>query len=89
MNKDEIKELIAIMDEAELTSLRIVEGDKEIALERKPAAGITPTTLPGLAERVEALLSGKAQAHESAAIADDITDDDNTVLVRSPMVGTF
>lgn len=89
MNKDEIKELITIMDEAELTSLRIVEGDKEIALERKPAAGITPTTLPGLAERVEALLSGKAQAHESAAIADDITDDDNTVLVRSPMVGTF
>ena len=38
MDKNEVKEYIALMDEAGLTTLRVVEGDKEIFLERKPAA---------------------------------------------------
>ena len=87
MDKSEIKELIELMNEAELTSLRIVEGDKEISLERKPASGIMPSHLPGLAERVEQLLEGKAQSHENAAVIEK--EDDASMLVRSPMIGTF
>lgn len=87
MEKSEIQELIDLMTEADLSSLRIVEGDKEISLERKPAPGIAPSHLPGLAERVEQLLESKAQSHEDAGIITE--EDDQSVLVRSPMVGTF
>lgn len=77
MDKNEVKEYIALMDEAGLTTLRVVEGDKEIFLERKPAtpasyaAPLPPQATP------QAPVAQEADAPEAAGIA-----------VRSPMVGT-
>ena len=85
MDTKAIEELIAIMDKAELTALRVADGDTKIELERNHGP-LSSTTLPLMADRVSALLAGKIEIHEAAAVEDA---DENTVLVRSPMVGMF
>ena len=82
-----IEELVAIMDKAQLTALRVEDGDVKIELERQ-AGSLSGASLPLMADRVSALLAGKAEGHEAAAITAEPEADD-TVLVRSPMVGTF
>lgn len=81
-----IEDLIAIMDKAELTALRIEDDDLKIELERTHGP-LSSTALPLMAERVGALLAGRTEGHKAAAR--DIDDDENSILVRSPMVGTF
>lgn len=85
MDTKAIEELIAIMDKAELTALRVDDGSTKIELERSHHA-MSPTALPMMAERVGALLAGKNEGHEAAAIEDV---DESSTLVRSPMVGMF
>lgn len=86
MNTKAIEELIAIMDKAELTALRVDDGDLKIELERNHGP-LSSTALPLMADRVSALLAGKTESHEAAAV--DANDDDHSILVRSPMVGMF
>lgn len=86
MNTKAIEELIAIMDKAELTALRVDDGDLKIELERNHGP-LSSTALPLMADRVSALLAGKTESHEAAAV--DASDDDHSILVRSPMVGMF
>ncbi|MEA5019718.1 MAG: acetyl-CoA carboxylase biotin carboxyl carrier protein [Gordonibacter sp.] len=85
MDTKAIEELIAIMDKAELTALRVDDGDTKIELERNHGP-LSSTALPLMADRVSALLAGKTQSHEAAAIED--TEEDSLV-VRSPIVGMF
>ncbi len=85
MDTKAIEELIAIMDKAELTALRVDDGDTKIELERNHGP-LSSTALPLMADRVSALLAGKTQSHEAAAIED--TEEDS-ILVRSPIVGMF
>lgn len=86
MDTKTIEELIAIMDKAELTALRVDDGDVKIELERSHGS-LSPAALPLMAERVGALLAGKDQSN-TASVATDNTDD-ATILVRSPTVGMF
>ena len=86
MDTKAIEELIAIMDKAELTALRVSDGDTKIELERNHGS-LSASALPLMADRVSALLAGKNLAHEAAAL--DNSDDEASVLVRSPMVGMF
>ncbi len=86
MNTKAIEELIAIMDKAELTALRVDDGDIKIELERNHSP-LSGAALPLMADRVSALLSDKTDAHE-AAIVDD-NEDESSIIVRSPMVGMF
>lgn len=85
MDTKAIEELIAIMDRADLTALRVDDGDTKIELERNHGP-LSSTALPLMADRVGALLAGKTESHEAAAIEDS---DRNTTVVRSPMVGMF
>lgn len=85
MDTKAIEELIAIMDRADLTALKIDDGEMKIELERNHGA-LSSTTLPLMADRVGALLAGKTESHEAAAIEDS---DENTTVVCSPMVGMF
>lgn len=87
MDTKAIEELIAIMDKAELTALRVDDGETKIELERNHGA-LSSAALPLMADRVSALLAGKNESHEAAAVPTD-QDDDGSILVRSPMVGTF
>lgn len=86
MDTKTIEELIAIMDKAELTALRVADGETKIELERNHGP-LSSTALPLMADRVSALLAGKTESHEAAAV--DTGDDENSILVRSPMVGMF
>lgn len=73
--RENILDLLDIMDEGNLTALRFKDGQMEIELERKPAAGaLSASTLPLMAERVGQLLNAR---------------EDDASVVRSPMVGTF
>ncbi|WP_139651171.1 acetyl-CoA carboxylase biotin carboxyl carrier protein [Raoultibacter phocaeensis] len=86
MDTKAIEELIAIMDKAELTALRVDDGETKIELERSRGT-FSPTALPLMAERVSALLAGKDESNDAAAA--DQADTDTSVLVRSPTVGMF
>lgn len=78
MDKNEVKEYIALMDEAGLTALRVVEGDKEIFLERKPAAPAA----------YAAPLPVQAAPQASVEQAPAAPAEEEGITVRSPMVGT-
>lgn len=91
MEIDGINQLLAIMDDADLTALRYDDGTVKIELERDKGR-LTGAALPLMAERVKELIAaregltgiteGAASAHVDAAHETD-------ALVRSPMVGTF
>ncbi len=91
METSNIKELLAIMNEGELTALRYDDGDVKIELERSPHA-FTGTSLPLMAERVSELLHARDDSTgvtAGAASAPLAVEEDTTSIVRSPMVGTF
>ena len=80
------------MDEGNLTALRFKDGQVEIELERKPAAGaLSGATLPLMAERVGQLLNAREDATGvvAGAASAPVAGDDDASVVRSPMVGTF
>ena len=91
--RENILDLLDIMDEGNLTALRFKDGQMEIELERKPAAGaLSASTLPLMAERVGQLLNAREDASgvtAGAASAPLAAEDDSVSVVRSPMVGTF
>lgn len=91
--RENILDLLDIMDEGNLTALRFKDGQVEIELERKPAAGaLSASTLPLMAERVGQLLNAREDATgvvAGAASAPLAAEDDSVSVVRSPMVGTF
>ena len=61
--RENILDLLDIMDEGNLTALRFKDGQVEIELERKPAAGaLSASTLPLMAERVGQLLNAREDA---------------------------
>ena len=69
MDTKAIEELIAIMDKAELTALRVDDGETKIELERSHGP-LPSSALPLMADRVSALLAGKTESHEAAALED-------------------
>ena len=86
--RENILDLLDIMDEGNLTALRFKDGQVEIELERKPAAGaLSASTLPLMAERVGQLLNAREDA--TGAASAPVAGEDDASVVRSPMVGTF
>ncbi len=75
MDINEVKEYLALMDEAGLTALRVAEDGKEIFLERKPAAAPVAAGAPQ-PQQAEATTSAPANPQ------------DEGITVCSPMVGT-
>lgn len=82
MNDDEIRALVKIMDEGNLTALRVTDGDKKVELERN---GLTSTAALPLVEGARKLFARDAVREGDAqeAVAD------TGAYVKSPMVGTF
>ena len=80
--RENILDLLSIMD----------DGQVEIELERKPAAGaLSSSALPLMAERVGQLLNAREDASGvvAGAASAPVAGDDDASVVRSPMVGTF
>lgn len=91
MKKEEITELLKIMDENNLTALRIADGQMKIELERNASVSASSAMLPLMADKVKNLLEN---AHEQSALGGggagmaDAPEEEG-IVVRSPMVGTF
>ena len=73
-NKDNVKELIDLLTENNLTEISVKNGDKEIVI-KKEATVVTQATAP-LAAQTQSV---KAEAPKT----------DNRRKITSPMVGTF
>ena len=78
--RENILDLLSIMDEGDLTALRFKDGQVEIELERKPAAGALGQLL-NAREDATGVVAGAASA--------PVAGEDDANVVRSPMVGTF
>jgi len=84
MKHNEIKELISIFDESDLTKLKI--NDKEFSLTLEKGTLVTAVSAPAPV----AVAAEPAQPAVSAnAAAPEVVTDSNAVTIDSPMVGTF
>lgn len=94
MNLDHIKELLELIADTDVTELEVQDGDEKIRIRRKAAgaddappyvvvtsgmAGVAPSSQDAL----QAPTPGSAAAEPAAPADDDL------VMVKSPMVGTF
>ena len=91
--RENILDLLDIMDEGNLTALRFKDGSMEIELERTPAPGsISSSALPLMAERVGRCLRprGRFGRYRRRCFCPACRRRTTSVsVVRSPMVGTF
>jgi acetyl-CoA carboxylase biotin carboxyl carrier protein len=82
MDIKDIKQLVKLMSENDLTELNIEEGDTKIVLKRGfdgvPMV-MAPSAAPVMAAPVAAV----------AAAAAPVNKDEGLLLIKSPMVGTF
>ena len=76
MDIRKIRELVKIMESSTLTELTFKEGEMEISLSKVSG---TPAVLPAVLPA--------APAQEAAAPATE--DEDDTLLITAPIVGTF
>jgi acetyl-CoA carboxylase biotin carboxyl carrier protein len=84
LNKDDIEDLIAIMDRSNLSEIEIVDGKTKIVL-RKSMQQMLPPALPQ---------AYAVQSHlQSIPVAEEVpvrtTNCENLHVIKSPMVGTF
>ncbi len=84
--RNNIKDLLAIMDEGELSAIRYKDATCEIELERKVVSG---ASLPMMAERVGQLLNARADAAGITTGGEPAPAEDEDQIVRAPMIGTF
>lgn len=91
MKKEEITELLKIMDENNLTALRIADGQMKIELERNASVSASSAMLPLMADKVKNLLENAHEQNPLGASSTGSTDtlEEEGIVVRSPMVGTF
>ncbi|MGD8500779.1 MAG: acetyl-CoA carboxylase biotin carboxyl carrier protein [Phycisphaerales bacterium] len=85
-----IKELIEIMKENELVEIEIKHGDDKIFLKRsqpKQAVGGTPVTTPG--PGAAPVGPEGTEAPSRPAAPQSVPDEEESVEIKSPIVGTF
>jgi len=97
----QIKELLGIVSETDVTEFTIEFGDQRITVKKdRPALAQTievpmqarPTVQSAsvaVAEPVRAAAAEVAAKPETASVADDNVASGNTIAITSPMVGTF
>lgn len=91
MNLDHIKELLDLIADSDVTELEVQDGDEKIRIRRKAAGAddappyvVVTSAMAGVAPSAQGALQSPASAGAPAEPADD-----DLVLVKSPMVGTF
>ena len=75
LDLDQLRELIRLLDESNLTEIEVEHDDDRIRVRRDPAPGNAAST--------------PSVASSATAQSDDATDDDSDNYVTSPFVGTF
>lgn len=93
MNLDHIKELLDLIADSDVAELEVQDGDEKIRIRRKAAGDEAPpyvvvtSGMAGIAPAAPGALH--APAPGAAAAEPAAPADDDLVLVKSPMVGTF
>jgi acetyl-CoA carboxylase biotin carboxyl carrier protein len=89
MNLDHIKELLDLIADTDVMELEVQDGDEKIRIRRKAAGAddappyvIVSSGMGAVAPSAQPALHAPAAGVEAAA-------DDDLVMVKSPMVGTF
>lgn len=92
MNLDHIKELLDLIADSDVTELEVQDGDEKIRIRRKAAGAdeaspyiVVTSGMPGVAPSPQAAL----HAPVAGSGAEQASADDDLVMVKSPMVGTF
>ena len=92
MNVKEIKELLELMAEHNVSEIEVEKDDMKIKLRKLSSGQVTinqgqavPAILPAMPPMVPAAPAPVAQAGAPAAVKEE----EGIVIVRSPMVGTF
>jgi acetyl-CoA carboxylase biotin carboxyl carrier protein len=80
-----IRRLVELMKEHDLNEMDLEQGEQRIRLRRSGSGQVVANTAPVAAAAEPA----PAAAATPAAAAKPAADDGNTVLIKSPMVGTF
>ena len=87
----DIRALMALMEEGDLSALRFDDGNVKIELERNRGP-LSQAVLPLMAERVGRLLDARSAPGDVTAGAQSVPvagNDSSVTLVKSPLVGTF
>ncbi len=98
MDYNEIRKLVRLVENADITSLKIEEGDLEIHIEKAtprevhvavpPHVTTAPATAPSVAPAPQpAQAAAPAETAPEPVPAEE--EGDNLVVVKAPMVGTF
>lgn len=87
----DIRALMALMEEGDLSALRFDDGNVKIELERNYGP-LSQAALPLMAERVGRLLDARSEHGDVTTGAQSVPvagNDSSVTLVKSPLVGTF
>lgn len=87
----DIRALMALMEEGDLSALRFDDGNVKIELERNHGP-LSQAVLPLMAERVGRLLDARSEHDDVTTGAQSVPvagNDSSVTLVKSPLVGTF
>ena len=87
----DIRALMALMEEGDLSALRFDDGNVKIELERNQGP-LSQAALPLMAERVGRLLDARSEHGDVTTGAQSVpvaSNDSSVTLVKSPLVGTF
>ena len=94
MNLDHIKELLDLIADSDVTEVEVQDGDERIRIRRKAAGAdetppyvVVTSGITGVAASAQGVLRA-GNPGGTAAEAGSPADDD-LVMVKSPMVGTF
>ena len=89
MNIDEIKQLVQLMVDNELSELDITDGDKQITLKRASSGPVIATVPAAAAPSLAAPHPAAVPAAPASAPAEAAPPAEKPLEIRSPMVGTF
>ncbi len=97
MNQKEIKELIELLVEKDITEFELERGDMKVHVKRggsaAPVVQVAPLAMPSLAVAAPAAPAASSAAPTSAppapAPADEAASDEHLFIVKSPIVGTY
>ena len=93
---DQIRDLLAVFSQTEITELTIESGDQKITL-KKSSPSFVPTTIEvpqfaapvAVAQRASAPAPAEAPKPEPAKLEPKAESNGNYIAISSPMVGTF
>ncbi len=87
MTLKELKEMINLMEEHSLSEIEIEKEGLKIKLKREPSGKVVSEQVNPQIQM--APMPAHAPAPSGQQMARETADDANTIVVRSPMVGTF